>query len=522
MKFRDVKVRMRNLRQVLSAPNASSQPHEIQEAITIVTSFIDNTASTPCHSCKRKFESNLDVKATVAQWRGEIRELAKTPAICIRECSQCKATTCLGCGKNYVTNPQRVTDHSIDWCCDDGRIFTIWIVLCRLDLLYLDNELEQAPRRSGSLAKALTPNLGATSNGTGYGSKGSESDWALNGIILQNPSVRLKEDSKSMDQMAACLIDLLVSLLPSDEGEDVPVVLAYMLELSLIMDKSAELLRNDCLEGIMQRSAVFRSTLNLVEKLGAKSSLSRLVQASRYYKSQSPGLQAISLVNKPNTRSAAKRALPLTMADGKNSKGQSVVKGFENLAMQSTFVLQAPDAEFGLRSMCQRTSDVYNVLAKCQPHDRMTITNPVEKWAQFHKANALSFSDDILLDFDSKLLMAADKVARNLQNVRTDGARNKRILTECASMRTSLDDGIFVVVAESRPDMMKALIIGPQDTAYTHGLFEYVLHRHPYMTSSSTDKISTKLDSTFSSQKTILDLLPKCTSVTLQMHNPPK
>jgi len=518
MKFRDLKVRVRNLRQALPAPNASSQPDEIQDAITVIKNFIDNTARTPCHSCERKFEPNLDVKATVAQIRG----LGRKPAICIRECSHCMATTCLGCGRNYVTNSQRVTDHSIDWCCDDGRIFTIWIVLCRLDLLYLDIELEQAPRIPKSLVKALTPSLGAaTSNGTGYGAKGSESDWALNGIVLQNPSVRLKEDNISIDQTVAWLIDLLVSLLPSDEGEDVPVVLTYMLELSLIMDKSAELLRNDCLESIMQRSAVFRSTLNLVEKLGAKSGLSQLVQAGRYSKSQSLGLQAISLANKANTRSAAKRT-SLTMADRKHGKGQSVVKGFENLALQSTVVLQAPDAEFSLRSMCQRISDVYNVLARCQSHDRTTIITPEEKWAQFHRANALSFSDDILLDFDSKLQTAADTIARNLQNARTDGARNKRILTECASMRTSLDDGIFVIVAESRPDMMKALIIGPHDTAYTHGLFEYVLHRHPYMTSSCTDKISTKLGSTFSSQKTILDRLPKCISVTPQAHNPLK
>lgn len=42
---------------------------------------------------------------------------------------------------------------------------------------------------------------------------------------------------------------------------------------------------------------------------------------------------------------------------------------------------------------------------------------------------------------------------------------------EIASLMTSLPDGIFVKVSESRPDVMKVLIVGVDGTPYESGLF---------------------------------------------------
>ena len=84
----------------------------------------------------------------------------------------------------------------------------------------------------------------------------------------------------------------------------------------------------------------------------------------------------------------------------------------------------------------------------------------------------MTFNDVILADFLTPLQVEAGKIERLLQYDRTVADRNKRILSECANMRTSLDDGTFVIVAESRPDMMRALIVGPEDTPYANGLFE--------------------------------------------------
>jgi baculoviral IAP repeat-containing protein 6 len=53
--------------------------------------------------------------------------------------------------------------------------------------------------------------------------------------------------------------------------------------------------------------------------------------------------------------------------------------------------------------------------------------------------------------------------------------RMKRLLTEIATLQASLPEGIFVRYANSRPDLMKVLIIGPRDTPYEQGLFEFDL-----------------------------------------------
>ena len=42
---------------------------------------------------------------------------------------------------------------------------------------------------------------------------------------------------------------------------------------------------------------------------------------------------------------------------------------------------------------------------------------------------------------------------------------------EIASLTTSLPDGIFVKISESRPDVMKVLIVAVDGTPYESGLF---------------------------------------------------
>lgn len=50
--------------------------------------------------------------------------------------------------------------------------------------------------------------------------------------------------------------------------------------------------------------------------------------------------------------------------------------------------------------------------------------------------------------------------------------RIKRLVAEASEMETSLPPNLFVKVDEVRPDVMKCLIVGPEDTPYEAGLFE--------------------------------------------------
>jgi len=143
-----------------------------------------------------------------------------------------------------------------------------------------------------------------------------------------------------------------------------------------------------------------------------------------------------------------------------DNKDQSLAKRLENLAIQSEFILGLPGSEPALKRMCQQINSVYMSIMKKEESIQATKL-PKEQWSNFHKANSVTFNDVILADFLTPLQVQAGKIERRLQYDRTVTNRNKRILSECANMRTSLDDGTFVIVAESRPDMMRALIVGP-------------------------------------------------------------
>ena len=48
----------------------------------------------------------------------------------------------------------------------------------------------------------------------------------------------------------------------------------------------------------------------------------------------------------------------------------------------------------------------------------------------------------------------------------------RKLTMEIADMTTSLPDGIFVKIQEKKLDVMKCLIIGPENTPYEGDLFE--------------------------------------------------
>ncbi|AEO63087.1 uncharacterized protein THITE_39113, partial [Thermothielavioides terrestris NRRL 8126] len=49
----------------------------------------------------------------------------------------------------------------------------------------------------------------------------------------------------------------------------------------------------------------------------------------------------------------------------------------------------------------------------------------------------------------------------------------RKLLTQVSSLSTDLPEGIYVSHGESRVDVLKVLIIGPVDTPYENGLFEF-------------------------------------------------
>ncbi|KAL9038625.1 MAG: hypothetical protein Q9214_005204 [Letrouitia sp. 1 TL-2023] len=103
-----------------------------------------------------------------------------------------------------------------------------------------------------------------------------------------------------------------------------------------------------------------------------------------------------------------------------------------------------------------------NKLSPKKGSSHQTVT-----WKDYHTDNCFVRKQNVLqqLRYDSRDFALA---IRNPSTKRT-----RRISTETVELHTSLPEGIFVIGDEVRIDVMKALIVGPQDTPYEGGLFEF-------------------------------------------------
>jgi hypothetical protein len=103
------------------------------------------------------------------------------------------------------------------------------------------------------------------------------------------PGVQLKEENQPVEEFVRWTKDLVAFVLPGSQAKEVEPLLA-ILELSMVIDKAADL-RNDLFDNTANRTRVYHSVLNLVEKIRAHQLLLRLVQDSHLFKTRCSDLQ---------------------------------------------------------------------------------------------------------------------------------------------------------------------------------------------------------------------------------------
>lgn len=260
------------------------------------------------------------------------------------------------------------------------------MLLCRFDMIEIElrtlsQELKQSnqPQRRGNTLSGVS-GVGYTRH-SGYERL---DPWSVMMEPAQGRSngmsgVQLKEEDPQVEEFVRWIMDLVAFVLPGSQAKEVEPLLA-MLDLSMVIDKAAELLRNDSLDNIMTRAKVYQSVLNLVEKIGAHQVLLRLVQDGRFSKTRSSGLQNISFAMDSTGATQTPQQL-LVLAN--DNKDQSLAKRLENLAIQSEFILGLPGSEPALKRMCQQISSVYMSIMKKEESIQATKL-PKEQWSNFH------------------------------------------------------------------------------------------------------------------------------------------
>jgi hypothetical protein len=311
-------------------------------------------------------------------------------------------------------------------------------------------------------------------------------------------TVPVKDLKDKTDEVLAFLFKSLTELLPTVEpptsdktvgkpssfDQEPPSVLITMVKRSPILDKAAELLRNDSLAHITQRKELYQSLLDFMMRLASHPATSTSVLKDRIVYPPDAGLLSVSFGVKKHelrgiVKSKAETALPLaSIVATLQIPSRSMLQRSKTLENE----FQTPEGK-AMLTMCHAICDLYDFLqANCpggplagEPQSYKgkgkAPMKQEDSIAQWHKENCVKEVPDDA--FKSGFYYNRD--ANGPSAVVPAKGRMKQLVIELGALQASLPEGIYVRYSSSRLDMMKVLIVGPRNTPYEGGLFEFDL-----------------------------------------------
>ena len=474
---------------------SSECPEPILEDLEAVQDFVSEVMATRCRKCERSLIHNFSAEDWYKKW-DDNQKSYKTSSLSTARCSKesCGASTCLGCGKQPKagSHAKEAGRYVVDWCCTKGRLFAVWVLLCKYDEVELAVQYQSTKMHKPSGAKPGYQNTPAPKAGTGY-AKGGPSHAGFYGGFgfggygqsYMPPVMNLRNTDAETDNITQKLFSLVTALLPLQPDRAPPEGLSEMIELSFFQDRAAQLLRNDSINDVSKRGLLYHSLLSFVEKVGGHEDTCFLLTDDRYAKKKSPGLEVLSNAEimgndkgkgKGKGKSKSKDTGLLEVENSTAAMSWSLLRCMENLGIQSASLLKT--ANFGFRDtdgqevlkLANRISTVYELLktklTKEQRRAMKPSTEPDSSWKEYHASNRVKYTNDVLANTMPRIRAEAQQMRGSPRD------RMRKITMELVDMSTSLPEGIFLRVQEERPDVMKTIIVGPEDTPYHGGLFE--------------------------------------------------
>ena len=456
-----------------------------------------------CKGCNESL-SLVDPKEHVESWMAAAKCIPPKSQISQLYCKKCPLSTCAGCGgdptlsKNMTFTPFGVLDH----CCHGGRLFSIWFLLAIFD----EDELKQkkatpSPKKATSRPKGSKKNP-APPSGVGYNGSfpthpphlhAAPSFGAFSHIpvdydsdemeemmqyedemMMYGPPVYLNgqsrfesssskdtEEDESPDTWMTTTLALLTAMLTSTTLDSATDEL-LLFRLSFLLDRVTDLMRNDSISELTQRRDLYDAVFSFVWTISNNFPLVQLIFEPRADKTGSPGLRflsdglhndSIKLTTSPGNLCAS------LFACSSNTYRQAQV--FLKLANKSE--QSSKKASFRL---CNQFVKLYDSMEKkATKPDPSVIENTNDPWTTYAEENRVTFTDEVLKNHHHQ---------RSIVGIATADSHRGRLNTigkEIANMTTSLPVGIFLKVADSRTDIMKALIVGVEGSPYAGGLF---------------------------------------------------
>ena len=299
-----------------------------------------------------------------------------------------------------------------------------------------------------------------------------------NGPKQPEPSISYQANPN--DKMLAQILSALAAILPSPNQQPVPtdfdhtppMTLSSVLRCSSILDDAAEILRNDSLEDAARRSQLYDALFEFLRALSEGGATTQILHSTRSINKAGNDLLKVSY------------ELPTRLQGEAPDTSAPLAECMSNLLDQSRGLLKAVRANQGgfqdtedqrMLILCTNIVDCGELVLKNTPNhpsdtlDSPSATKPKDAWHKVHAAIAVP---DAMITQHHYFAKEAEELL-NVTNL--PSRRLARIYKEVTAFQTNLPPGIFVRYGESRPDIMKIVIIGPKATPYENGLFEFDL-----------------------------------------------
>jgi ubiquitin-protein ligase len=450
----------------------SSASHESQtNSGEVISLFGRRMMSLQCTRCRTRLCSNQGqdwIQNITKQWFTS--KLVSSLVSCSR-CGKNKGLICAGCGTQCSNAKEtKLPDGmSLIWCCDKGRLFVLWGLLCHETIL-----TSKSRKSTKKDQTAQTPKASSSSNGIGYGGD----HYGVPNLPGRRRG-KLKAlikfvDEDPSDVPVAIHLAVLAKLLPSMDADtsfdqQPPIEIVEMLRRSTILNQLAALLRNDSIQIISKRKNVYDSVFAVIRALISHYSLAQIVFEERLDYQEAETLLPMTFTAPTHTNNeelAREKLQPLArMIQVLGIQADAYLKQNNAVQLHSD---DSYDVDTVALALCPEIADLAGFLkANSQ---LFTAIEPEDREAQmvdWHKAHCVEdVPDETILD-SHYFFSGAQKIANPFKG------RMKRLVSEISQLRTQVPPGIYVRHGSSRPDVLKAIIVGPQGTPYENGLFEF-------------------------------------------------
>lgn len=279
--------------QSLSMNNKPPAPEDIEGNLRILRNVYSHYKTPRCREPTCRASLPLpNVKDHIKTWIANAR--GSTPSqISGIQCLRCRKFTCIGCRKKPSLNRSSIsTDVAVvNHCCNQGRLFGTWVLLCRFD------EVELQLQQKSALNAAKNAGRVKEDSGTGY-TRGHNPFLYKSADDPPAEIINFRQQDELTDRLMTQLFQLLTAFLPSVDSGSYSKTQSHaelwsFFRISLLLGRVTELVRNDSITDMTKRSQLYRSMLAFVTAIAKDPAFVQLLIEKRVEKKASPGLQAL-------------------------------------------------------------------------------------------------------------------------------------------------------------------------------------------------------------------------------------